>query len=395
MNKRLKLFELMKKESQSLFDGAHNVYTPKELTQAIVNKLELDNKSILVMYNVEFVISLIELFNVDPKSITFYSDHENKTTLMSLFKVSTVTSLSSDSLFDIIISNPPYQHPTNKSIKRWATISSNAYQHLSTTGTMAFVSPSSWIAKPATRGFNKVTRIMKNTLQYVKYDCTEYFPYVGETIGYWIVSKNAQVPVVFDMPEGEVKFDSYELQPVFTEYNKQLANKIKTEFHKGKTVRKNKVIDFYYSNAHAIQRGLLTEIKSKEFNIPVYVSANKTLYTKKELIKSCYKIILNKSGYYFSEKDTRYMLIPNTPDYGVGENAVGIPTASIEQANNAKTLYASKLCRFFIDNEKSSGFNSGLLDLPILDFDKTWTDAELYKLFNLTEDEINYIESRY
>ena len=50
-------------------------------------------------------------------------------------------------------------------------------------------------------------------------------------------------------------------------------------------------------------------------------------------------------------------------------------------------LIVNKLCRY-------TGFNSlGVLkQLPILDFSHNWSNEELYKYFNLTNEEINYIE---
>jgi hypothetical protein len=108
MNKRLKLYEYLQRESASLFNGAHNVHTPKNLTQDVLEKISISNDtSILVMFNIEFVITLIEILKVNPTQITFYSDHENKTKLAKLFGVKYVTEFN-DMKFDVVVGNPPY-----------------------------------------------------------------------------------------------------------------------------------------------------------------------------------------------------------------------------------------------------------------------------------------------
>ena len=59
----------------------------------------------------------------------------------------------------------------------------------------------------------------------------------------------------------------------------------------------------------------------------------------------------------------------------------------VEEAENIKSMLTSKLYRWFINNEKSSGFNGGLIHLPVLDSNKSWTDAEMYEVFNISQDE--------
>jgi|TARA_B110000879_G_C11174933_1_gene515485 hypothetical protein len=108
MNKRLKLYDLLRKESLTLFEGAHNVHTPKALTITVLDNLTLTNCKILVLFNVEFVISLVDIYNIDPANITFYSDHKNKSNLVNRFGVKYINTLEKDMKFDIIVGNPPY-----------------------------------------------------------------------------------------------------------------------------------------------------------------------------------------------------------------------------------------------------------------------------------------------
>jgi hypothetical protein len=108
MNTRLKLFDLLRKESFTLFEGSHNVHTPKDLTIAVLDNVNLSNCKILTLFNVEFVISLVDIYNVDPANITFYSDHNNKSNLVNRLGVKYINTLENSMKFDIVVGNPPY-----------------------------------------------------------------------------------------------------------------------------------------------------------------------------------------------------------------------------------------------------------------------------------------------
>lgn len=68
---------------------------------------------------------------------------------------------------------------------------------------------------------------------------------------------------------------------------------------------------------------------------------------------------------------------------------------SIEEATHACQYIQTKFCRFLISLLKITQDSSSKVYtfVPMQDFSKSWTDEELYKKYNLTDDEINYIES--
>lgn len=61
-----------------------------------------------------------------------------------------------------------------------------------------------------------------------------------------------------------------------------------------------------------------------------------------------------------------------------------------------KTYFESKLMKFiFLITRTSWGLsNIQLSYVPKIPMNQTWTDQELYAHFNLTEEEINYIEAK-
>lgn len=76
----------------------------------------------------------------------------------------------------------------------------------------------------------------------------------------------------------------------------------------------------------------------------------------------------------------------------IGKQMVGIEVDNEEIGKNIINTYSRKLFEWYIKNEKSGGFNTGIFKLPKLDSSKSWTDEELYQHFNLTPEEIQLIE---
>ena len=66
------------------------------------------------MFNVEFVISLVYNYQVDPSKITFYADHENKIKIAKRLGVKYIIELRTDMKFDVILANPPYTNDNTK-----------------------------------------------------------------------------------------------------------------------------------------------------------------------------------------------------------------------------------------------------------------------------------------
>lgn len=107
MNKVNKIYKALK-EGLISFDGAHAIHTPQALVEEVLSKIALQG-DILVLFNVEFVISLVYTYNIAPENITFYSDHDNKSRFCSKLGVKYITSLETDMKFDVVLTNPPYQ----------------------------------------------------------------------------------------------------------------------------------------------------------------------------------------------------------------------------------------------------------------------------------------------
>ena len=74
---------------------------------------------------------------------------------------------------------------------------------------------------------------------------------------------------------------------------------------------------------------------------------------------------------------------------------VGVSVETEDIAKNILSFLNSKLYQFAVDMNKFSGFNPRqfILGLPKIDTQKEWSDDEIFQFFNLTKDEIEYVQS--
>ena len=68
---------------------------------------------------------------------------------------------------------------------------------------------------------------------------------------------------------------------------------------------------------------------------------------------------------------------------------------SKEQCENIITYIQTRFFRYLVSIKKKTqnGPRGVYQFVPLQDFSKPWTDSELYEKYNLTDEEINFIES--
>lgn len=130
MNKTLQLFKLLKEESNEIFSGSHSIHTSEGVVDKIIENINTNYDCFLVVYNIEFVLTLIHKHNINPKYITFISDHENKTNLANRLNINCVPLTKEFTLNKrpIMLINPPYTNGTQDASEIYTSIIDNCIE---------------------------------------------------------------------------------------------------------------------------------------------------------------------------------------------------------------------------------------------------------------------------
>ena len=405
MNKRLKLFDLLKQESSSLFENSHSIHTPKDLTIDILSKLDLQDKKILVLFNPEFVISLVELYNIPASNIIFYSDHLNKNLLVSKFNVKYIKELETTMKFDVIVGNPPYQDNKEKKSSGtnnlWPLFIEKSIDLLNENGHLAFITPATWmrksrdiLRKKELGGSKRVLTdfFQPNNLIYVNIGgAKKYFPNVGSTFTHYILQKapySGKTKIEVSNKIINLDIRSVESLPYI------LDTRAISIFCKVQQTSEK----WNFSSVETFKNKPRQEIRNNEYKYPyLNYKTNNTLS----------KTDLGVNIVYGNEKhpcaDRRKVVVPyvgpttpyvDTGEYGVLHSQVYF-LKDHETCAGAKSVLQSKLFSFLYSEGMSLHNESGVLNvIGKPDLSKEWSNIDIYNYFNLTQDEIDYIESK-
>ena len=277
--------------------------------------------------------------------------------------------------FDVIIGNPPYQTPGMKSNhkKYWIEFLLKGRSLLNNNSYLCFVTPSSYI-NTSRHGKHTLGEGTSNyNLSYYK-DLGAYFKGIGIDVCFYVEQntpyqgKTDYNGVITDLKEGiPLTGDKAIIQSIVDKV-------IKSNFPKHSLV-------FNWFDK--------TELNSDNEGTEVLISAYKTGWLNKELPHSGkLKLVLP-----FSSSYKKQFITSNQ----VGHLNNYILLEDEQHGKNIMSYTLSKLFTLVANNfMKSSGFTpfARNKNIPLLD-NKHWTESELYSLFNLTQEEIDFVEKNH
>lgn len=289
-----------------------------------------------------------------------------------------------DIQFDAALGNPPYQSGNGEkggARSQWRKFIKKAFSVVNDNGYVCQICPGfPYTAADLGKLFTE------NTPLYLDNDVTDYFPGIGSDIKSWVVQK------------GKHNKDFIVDSKVWTwsEDTDPTINPIVTSIFK-KTVKTNELFvckqDMGYNSTQFKNDD--TDYFEKPTGRSVYpirhASNVKVCYVKEPT--ECHnkrKVMMTFSGYpafkYYDE---------TTPMSSCYQMSGYIEVTDAKTATSLIKVYSSTLYRFLSQGVKSAGMKSIInYSLPVVDLNKKWTDKELYKHFNLTQEEIEYIEMR-
>ena len=368
----------------------HNVYTPFELCEGMINKFSELNSDmrILVMFNLEFLWVIREKLGKEGlKNVWFLTPCEMKKKAAKNIGVNenqilkyeynnkTIEGEEKMPKFDVVIGNLPFSDAAgkNKAKKIWVGILEKSLKLINDNGTIGLIIPTNFLL-PHHKSFKLINKISKP--YYIKLNVGRYFPEIKESMGYFLLNKNITTHKIVDsydnvldmiygfiIPNATSKEESIKLVYKFIN-NKKYYKVIKGGASPGKGEYK------IYSNWEI----KFNNIKPLDFNIP------KTYFSRLLKRTKSQRTIVS----FYDEGNSHildgyYILMP-----------------SINFAKNLSwILSSSKLFRFISECFAKSQYMNPTIatHIPVIDRIIN-TDQELYEYFNLTKEEIDYIETQ-
>jgi len=289
-----------------------------------------------------------------------------------------------DMKFDVILINPPYQDSSknNNATSLWIPMLKKCIE---LGGIVAAVSPINWLnIDMAKYQFLKESKISKAKI----YDLNNTpFKGVGIRVGYMIIEgKNDNSNTIF--------VDSNTNEEISINLNisgnlpGQINNSMLSIWNKTMTLDKKMGIT-RKGQLHTQRKAYWSETKSKKFKYPLYRSDEYVWSSIKKENYDDIKVIIPESR---SHKKTVVAKNCNT-----SQSAYYVKVDSEVQGENIRNVICSNLFTFLIESSKwgPALSQSTLENLPYIDPNVEWTDEELYSHFDLTQEEIDYIESHF
>ena len=334
--------------------------------------------------------------------------------------------------FNYIFGNPPFQDSKNRNKtqhKLWIEFTEKFFsEHLCEDGEMVWITPISW-GSPS----NKIFKIFKKyNLKYLNLDIDSHFPNIGSTFSYshmrhstlegvathvkklgkqFVLNIDEKVKyfpidfcnesmsihqkVMFHHREKfHVNHDYVTCHNVIRHTKTLLAKKIdKTKNDISimeDSKKKEKRIEKLKEYEERLKNCVIT-ISEEETDIhihPVFHTNNKTWYSSvKQDFADKKKVMWTRSGYTKPFYDDGQL--------GCTDMGYYILVNSDEEGKRLEKFLTSPLMAYIFRTAKWSGFGNELVfsSIPKIDLSKDMEDSDYYKLFSLSQAEINYLKS--
>jgi len=300
--------------------------------------------------------------------------------------------------FDVVVGNPPYQTPKSSGgglggnqSKLYVKFVQLSIRILKDGGYLCFIHPGNWRC-----GMSRITKQIGNLLKSKQIDylninkAKQYFN-VGSRFDWYVLKnvpnyKNTQIETEYG--EVNINLNNYKIIP-------NILNEIALSVFE-KTIFNNKIDKIGNKLFYSDERmSAPSKEKTKEYLYPFMIPGEKNQKIrwyglKKHPLQDNYKIFFSTTG----DGGSLYL----GKDYGTSGifgNLV-ILCSNKTEVDNYYSFFNSKLFRFIVKAVNFNRFYNYALNelIPDPKISMNWTEQNLYEYFNLTQEEIDYIESQ-
>lgn len=304
--------------------------------------------------------------------------------------------------FDLILTNPPFQDTVNRNStphKLWIDFTKAVFDRLlADGGVLCQVSPASF-GSPS----NVVLDLMReNQTLVLRYDTEHHFQATnlkpGSTFSDYAVCKaptgNALTSVVTSLESFPLRLDEKvwylpnDLSPVSIGIHSKVIWGYEGE---------RLPVEWDYVTCHNINRYAqrskhkkvtLSENPGEEFPFPAYHTTGKCWWSSiQPEYLTAPKVIWSRSGYMKP--------IADPGKYAVTDMAYFVRVKDVSEAENLAHNLSRSLIKYISLSAKWSGFGNERVfaALPSLPRNLKLSDREIYEMFSLSEEEVNYVEA--
>jgi hypothetical protein len=293
--------------------------------------------------------------------------------------------------FDVVIGNPPYQAPKKGDYSFWARFVDGGHKLLNDhDGYMSMIIPAGWMSptNDIRQGQRSVMRdiFAKENTSYINIDPDlgkNYFPGIGQKFTWFVLEKGQYSSTKIDFGNSIIDVDLSSMSMLAKDtdsvnigiLSKLSANPVKWDF----------------------TRYIMKESWNKVTFAPLPNHLPRINGNSNHLDKIVY--LTNKCKYH----DNKKVVLPyNGSDYkfvvDAGHmgctNAYVMILSDLDLIDSAITYFTHPLLQWLGKN-KFTQYNEGALinSVSKIDLTKVVTDADVYQLYNLTPEEIEYIEA--
>lgn len=377
---------------------SHNIYTPLELCEEMINSLSdlIDNKSILVISNLEFLIVLKSKINLENVHYTTSCDIKKQVAISLGLNVNNIYNLEynkeislgieENMKFDYIIQNPPY-NPNSL----WKKFVEKGIDLLNTDGQMIAIHPDSW---RISANNDKFCQHLKEHISLLNITEFNSFPGVGTSTDWYLYHKIKQNKCKVTYANGDIELLDLKsvqnilrfsnksipyniLQKICTKNNNGLIQQGRTGYHP--LYKKHDPIKGIYKQCGTEGRG--TNWTTDDFSLTVEPNENQF---KNKVVMSYTR---RPRAKFFCDTDAIGAV---RVDYWLTDNK----SLPILLNSNIVWKLGIELTTQEINRKTHSVLSFPYWFLQSLNFDNlnVQTEEELYSHYNLTQDEISWIK---